>query len=560
MHTIVATLGDYPQIVLFLTLAIGAWFGRLKFGSFSLGAVTSTLIAGLIIGQLNIHIAPIVESTFFALFLFAVGYSAGPVFFRALKKDGLPQVLFTVIVCFSGLLTAYTLAKVLGYDPGLTAGLLAGGYTNSGTLGVAASNMKVLGLGAQQSAHLASLAAVSYAVTYPFGAAGSAWFLSSLAPKLLGIDLPTACRAFEAKMGGGKTDSAVGSAYRPLITRTFRVENDDLVGRTPRELNGTLKDVFITRHREGAQLLGPGADAVIERGATLAIAGSPEGLRAVAKEVGPEVDDTELLAYPTEDLDIVVTNKEATNRTVEELEHDELAKYGRPIFLHRLVRAGRDLAPTPDLEIKRWDVLTVHGSQEHVEQLASALGYADRVTSRSDVAFVGAGIVIGSLVGTLTMTVGGIPLSLSPDVGTLVAGLVFGYLRSLYRTFGRIPEPAVWVFNNVGLAGFIAVVGLNAAPGLISGLEAYGISLFLAGIVVTMVPLIVAVLLGRYVFKFHPGILFGACAGARSTSPSLGAVQEAARSAIPVIGYTVPYAVSRIVLAVFGIVILILMR
>ena len=560
MYYVVDVLRENPEIAIFLTLAIGFWFGSLKFGSFSLGVVTSTLIAGLLIGQLHNQIAPIVEDTFFTMFLFAVGYGAGPQFFPALKKDGLPQVLFTLIVCCTGLLAAYVAARLLGYGPGLAAGLLAGGYTNSGTLGVAAANMKELGLGPAQTASMASLAAVAYAVTYPFGAAGSAWFLSSLAPKILGIDLPRACKEFEATMGGRKAEPGVGSAYRQVLTRAFRVENTELLGRTPRELNRTLKGAFVTRHREGGRLLDPDVDAVIERGATLALAGSPQALQMAERKVGPEVDDAELLAYPTEDLEIVVTNKDAANRTLADLEHDELVRYGRPIFLLRVTRAGRDLAPTPDLELRRWDVLTVHGARKHVEQLANSLGYADRPTSRSDIAFMGAGIVVGSLVGAITVHVGGIPLSLSPSVGTLVAGLVCGYLRSVYRTFGRIPEPAVWVFNNVGLNGFIAVVGLNAGPGLVSGLMTNGISLFLAGIVVTMVPLVVAVFAGRYLFKFHPGILFGACAGARTTSAGLGAVQEAARSTIPVIGYTVPYAVGRLVLAIFGVVILQLLK
>jgi putative transport protein len=560
MQFLISTLRENPEIAIFLTLAIGFWFGSLKFGSFSLGTVTSTLIAGLLIGQLGIHIAPIVEDTFFTMFLFAVGYSAGPQFFPALKKDGLSQVLFTLIVSFVGLLTAYAAAKLLGYGPGLAAGLLAGGYTNSGTLGVAATNMSVLGLNPPQTASMASLAAIAYAVTYPFGAAGSAWFLSSLAPKILRIDLPTACKEFEAKMGGRKAEPGVGSAYRPVLTRSFRVENSELVGRMPRELNGTLEGAFVTRHREGDLLLEPDVDAVIERGATVAIAGSPQALRVVEKMVGPEVDDAELLAYPTEELDIVVTNKEAANRTIQEFEHDSLVQYGRPMFLLRVARAGCDLVLTPDLEIRRWDVLTVHGARKPVEHLAKSLGYADRPTFKSDIAFMGAGVVIGSLVGAITVHVGGIPLSLSPSVGTLIAGLVFGYLRSLYRTFGRIPEPAVWVFNNVGLNGFIAVVGLNAGPGLVSGLVTHGISLFLAGMAVTMVPMVVAVFAGRYLFKFHPGILFGACAGARSTSAGLGAVQEVARSPIPVIGYTVPYAVSRLVLAVFGVVILLIAK
>jgi len=472
-----------------------------------------------------------------------------------------PQVIFTLIVCGSGLLATYVAAKLLGYGPGLAAGLLAGGYTNSGTLGVAAANMKELGLDPTQTASQSGLAAIAYAVAYPFGAAASAWFLSSLGPKLLGIDLPGVCKDFEATKGGSrKSEPGVGSAYRPVLTRAFRVENAELVGRTPRGLNSTFKGAFITRYRDSDRLLEPNTDTVIQRGATLAIAGSPEALQTMERRVGPEVQDAELLAYPTEETDLVVTSKQAANRTVGDLERDGLAQFGRPLFLLRVSRAGQDLTPTPDLVLKRWDVLTVRGPRKQVEQLGKALGYVDRATSQSDIAFMAAAVVIGSLVGVITVHVGGIPLSLSPSVGTLVAGLVFGYLRSVFRTFGRIPEPAVWVFNNVGLNGFIAVVGLNAGPGLVSGLETNGISLFLAGVVVTLVPLIVAVLAGRYVFKFHPAILFGACAGARSSSAALGAVQEAAKSAVPVIGYTVPYAVSRLVLAVFGVLVLLILK
>ena len=133
-------------------------------------------------------------------------------------------------------------------------------------------------------------------------------------------------------------------------------------------------------------------------------------------------------------------------------------------------------------------------------------------------------------------------------------------MRSIYRTFGRIPEPALWVFNNVGLNGFIAAVGLNSAAGIIPGLAQYGVGLFAAGVVVSLLPLVVAVYLGKYVFKFHPAILLGACAGARSSTASLGALQEAAQSTVPAIGYTIPYAVSRIVLAVCGILILLVMK
>lgn len=561
MHYLVATLRAYPEIALFLTLALGFWLGARRLGSFSLGSVTSTLIAGLLVGQLHIPISPVVQSTFFMMFLFAVGFSVGPQFFRALKKDGLPQVAFALIVCASGLLTAYALAKALGYDAGLAAGLLAGGYTNSGALGVATANLHQLGLDPSHTEKMASLTAIAYAVTYPFGTAGAAWFLASLGPKLLGVDLKAATKELESTMGARSTEPGVGSAYRPVSSRAYRVDNPDLVGRKPQELVGILGDATVTRQRQDGKILELDAGALIQTGDTLVIAGSPHALLSAEKTVGPEVEDADLLGYPIEELDIVVTKKEPADlMTIRQMESAVLARYGRRIFLRRLTRAGREIEPSPDLKIRRHDVLTLRGARKNIEDIVPLLGYADRATSVTDMAYMAAGVVVGGLVGAVTIHVGGIPLSLSPSVGALLSGLVCGYLRSVYRTFGRIPDPALWVFNNVGLNGFIAVVGLNAAPGLVTGLETYGIGLFLAGIVVSIVPLAVGLYAGKYVFKFHPTILLGACAGARTTTAALGAVQEAAGSPLPAIGYTIPYAVGRIVLAVFGIIIVLLMK
>jgi len=558
LQPLIDVLRQNPELALFLTLAIG--FSLASFRLFKpLGTVTITLIAGLLIGQLDIHVAPVVQNTFFMMFLFAVGYSVGPQFFPALKKEGLPQVAFGLILCFAGFATAYIAGKIMGYDPALTAGLLAGGYTNTGTLGVASANMHVLGLGPQHTASMASLAAVAYAVTYPFGTAGAAWFLGSLAPKILRVDLPAAAKELEKKLGSHSSNEEL--ANPPLEARAFRLSNEQLAGHTPRELNRTLGESFyITRYRGGGKMVEANVEAPIPRGATVAIAGSPQALLLAEQKVGPEVDDPDLLAYEAEKIEIVVTKKDAMNRTLGDLQRDEIERYGRPIFLIGLTRAGKAINSTPDTKIQRWDVLTVRGVRAHVEDLVRVLGSADRATSKSDIAYMGAGIVIGGLIGAITIHVAGIPLGLSTSVGTLLAGLVCGYLRSLYRTFGRIPQPALWVFNNVGLNGMVAVIGLNAASGLVSGLTTYGIGLFVAGIFVSLVPLIVGLLVGKYVFKFHPVLLLGACAGARTTTAALGAVQDAAQSPLPAVGYTVPYAVARIVLAIFGLAMLLVMN
>jgi putative transport protein len=562
MHYVPDTLRHYPEIAIFLTLAIGFWFGALKFRSFSLGAVTSTLIAGLLVGQLGIHVAPVVQSTFFLMFLFAVGYSVGPQFFRALKKDGLPQIAFALLVCATGFVTAYVLGKLLGYNIGLTAGLLSGGYTNSGTLGVAADFVKQIGLTPDKAATMAALAAIAYAVTYPFGTAGAAWFLGSLAPKLLKVDLEASCKQLEQTMGVRTKQPGVRPAYLPVTARAYRVENTNLIGHKTSEVTSLVgaSEAFVVRVRQNGGIVDSGNGTVLQNGATIAVAGPARSLLLIERAVGPEIDDADLLNFPTEQLDVVVTSKAAVNRTVRQLEDAARSDTGHKIYLSKLTRSGEEIKPQPELQLQGHDVLTLMGTRNDIEKAAKTLGYADRQGTTSDIAFMSVAVVIGSLIGALTIHIAGIPLSLSTSVGTLIAGLVCGYLRSTYRTFGQIPEPALWIFNNVGLNGFIAAVGLNAAPGLVSGLKAYGVGLFLAGIMVSLVPLMVGLYAGKYIFKFHPGILLGACAGARSTTAALGAVQEAASSPIPAIGYTIPYAVGRIVMAVAGVIIVVLMK
>jgi putative transport protein len=205
-------------------------------------------------------------------------------------------------------------------------------------------------------------------------------------------------------------------------------------------------------------------------------------------------------------------------------------------------------------------VLTLVGAVPDVERAARALGYADRPTVSTDMIFVGLGIFLGGLVGLLSITVGGLPLTLTASGGALVMGLVFGWLRAVHPTFGRIPEPAMWVFDTVGLTVFMAVVGLAAGPSFVKGIQTTGISLVVVGLLVATLPHAVTILFGRYVLRMNPLILLGACSGAGTMTAALRAVQDEARSKLPALGYTVPYAIGNILLTAWGPVIVAMMR
>ena len=566
---LVATLRNYPEIAIFLTLGLGFWVGKFKVGSFGLGVVTSTLLAGVLVGQLDITISANVKSTFFLMFLFAVGYGVGPQFFRGLKGDGIQQVLFAVIMCVAVLLSAVIVGKVLGYDAGSTAGVLAGASTISAVLGVATNSIEQLGIDAASKQAMLNAMPVAYAVTYLFGTAGSAWILASLGPKILGVDLAAECRKYEEEMGGGLAASQDRiSGYTQFVLRAYKLADASWIGRTIREFEASLEGsesgqaqyrVFVERLRQGGRIIEPAPETVIGPDAVLAIAGRRERIVAQAGRIGPEVDDRELLDLELLLLDVVVTSKAIAGRTLADLVKSDLPQVGRGVFLRKIIRTGVEMPVTAGFKLERGDTVTLVGAKADVERLAPVIGYADRVTEETDMVVMGAGIVIGALIGALSFQIGGVPLSLSTSGGALIAGLVCGWLRSVNRTFGRIPAPALWVFNNIGLNAFIAVVGITAGPGFVAGLQAQGLQLFVAGLVVTTVPLIIGLLVGKYVFRMKAPIVLGACAGARTTTAALGAIEAEAKSKVPALGYTVTYAVGNTLLTVWGVVVVLLM-
>jgi len=563
MNWLVNTLRTNPEIAIFLALALGFLIGGVRIGKFSLGNVTGVLLAGVLIGQLNITISPNVKSVFFLMFLFAVGYSVGPQFFRGLKSDGLPQALFSVVLCVACLLCAFVAAKLAGYNMGQAAGLLSGACTISAVLGVASSTMSQVGLTPEQYKAMVDAMPVAYAVTYLYGTAGSAWFLASIGPKLLRVNLAKECAEYEAKMGGAADAGDQMSAYRRLTTRAYRVrESSKLAGKTIAEFEAlfTVPRVFIMRLRQGGTICETAREIVIRPGDTVGLAGPRELLLKIEAELGPEVDDRELFDVPIQLLDVVVTNKAIAGKTLLEIRQSGAAEEVRGVFLRKLIRTGQEMPFNAGTKVDRGDVVQIVGPVQEVEKAAKKIGYADRATEKTDVVFMGLGIAIGALIGAIVIPLGSVPLSLSTSGGTLIAGLVCGWLRSVNPMFGRIPGPALWVFNNIGLCTFIAVVGISTGPSFVAGLKTAGLSLFLWGVFVTTVPFIIGLFVGKYLFKMHPGILLGACAGARTTTAALGAIQDEAKSKVPALGYTVTYAVGNVLLITWGVVIVLMMK
>lgn len=558
-------LRTYPELAVFLTLGIGFWVGRIKVGKFTLGTVTSVLLVGVLIGQLNIPITGPLKSVFFLLFLFAIGYSVGPQFFRGLKKDGLPQMLFAAIMCVFCLLIPWLAALVLGYNAGEAAGLLSGSQTISAVIGVSTNTINSLSnVDEATKTSMINIMPVAYAVTYIFGTAGSAWILGSLAPKMLGgLDyVKKASHELEAQMGDDESDKpGFISAERPVVFRAYKIDDDwfGTEGKTVKEFEKFLQEkgrrLFVERVRARGEIKDVKPTLRLRQGDEVVLSGRREYVIGEETWLGEEVNDPELLHFPAEVLPVIVNCKDYCGKTVSGLRRQS---FMHGVSIRTIRRAGILIPVLPKTAIDPGDRVELVGLKSDVDEAAAKLGYADRPSNQTDMVFVGLGIFIGAILGTLTLHIGGVPLSFSTSGGALIAGLVLGWLRSMRPTYGYIPEPAIWVFNNVGLNMFIAVVGITSGPSFVAGLKAVGLSLFLAGIVATTVPLLVGVLMGRYLFKFHPALTLGCTAGARTTTAALGAIEDAVESQTPALGYTVTYAVGNTLLIIWGVVIVLL--
>jgi putative transport protein len=556
----------HPEIAVFLALGIGFFVGKFNYKGVGLGAVTGTLLAGVVIGAVlgdHLQVDPIVKQVFFLIFLFSLGYKLGPQFVAGLKGSGLPQALFALILAVVGFGTTIAISSVLGYNPGLAAGLAGGGLTQSSIIGVAQDSIAGLPVSTATARAWSDLVPVAYAVTYIFGTVGAALYVSLVAPRLLGIkDLPAAAKALEDKLGVHDVNPDVASAYQQVVQRAYRLDDSFesvTVGTFEQQSDArTGSRVFVARIRRGQDITTPGVADELHAGDVIVVAAHHAAVvEADLSTLASEVEDRALLDFPIEELSVVATSKEVVGKTVDDLRRDPRS---RQIFLKSITRAGQVIPFSGDTAIHAGDELRAQGPLPLLEQGIEHVGFPERTDPKTDMVTVAVGITVGALIGVPSVTLGNVPLSLTTSVGALIVGLLLGWRRSKSPTFGHVPPGAQWFFETVGLTAFVAVVGINAGPGFVDGLRQYGLQLFLAGVVVTLVPLVVMTLIGRFFFRrTDPVLILGMLTGAQTTTAAVGSLQETAKSSVPLLGFTVPYAIGNIVLSVGGAVVVAVM-
>ena len=407
---------------------------------------------------------------------------------------------------------------------------------------------------------LESQIAVGFSVCYLVSTAAGAYFLSGVAPRLVGVrDLPAAARQVERRLGVNSNPD-VASGYYSIVRRAYRLEPSHLVGRTVQEaeLDARARGHTLVLHRmrrdDVISVLTPAT--VLHVGDTVTVSTRRGHLTAEDPTTfGVEIDDPELLGYDVQELPIIVTNKRFAGKTLSDVMNEVAPR----IFVNDLLRAGVKVPWSASTLVQLGDEICVQGIADEVESAAARLGYPLRTTPATDLSYVGLGIALGCLIGVPTIGVLTAKFGLTTSGGALLAGLFLGYLRSRHPAFGQFPAAANWLVSIGGLCVFVGAVGITAAPHFIEGLQQEGLGLVLGGFIVGLFPMVVSLYLGRYLFKFEVPVLLGVIAGANTTTAGIAAVTEAARSQIPVIGYTAPYAIGNILLTLWGSVIIVLL-
>ena len=551
----------YPEMAVYLAIGIGYVIGRVKFRGVGLGVVTGSLLGGILIGNyFHVLVSDQAKAMLFLLFLFGIGYSVGPGFFGNLKGEGWRWAVLGVLVPAIGLLTTYGVARYLKLDPGYSAGLLSGSLTESPAIGTAIEAIRDLPVADELKQQWIGHVAVADAICYIFGTLGVILVCSSIGPKLLRIDVGAESRGVEQKLGIKRTKLGVSSAWQPISYRAYTIRpNGRIVGKTIAEVEKAVPAtrLFVDRIRRSGEIFWALPTTVLEAEDTVAALGRTAALVNLSSS-SIEASDPELLEIPMASYGLYVTSPKVAGRTLQDIVED--IDEARGVLLRSITRSGQSIPIGPGTIVEKGDTLQVTGSEAAVVRFAPLVGRLINPTDESDFVVLGIAVFLGVLFGaTLIIPVGHLRIALGTSVGTLLAGVLVGWLRSVKPWFGRMPDAAISFMKSIGLAAFVAMVGLKAGPIFVNAVKEFGYVLFLGGIVVTLVPLLVGLFVGRYLLRLNPVLLLGGLAGAQTMIAGVAAVQEKSESPVAMLGYSYTVAFGHILLTTWGTVIVALM-
>jgi putative transport protein len=543
MEEVATLIRETPLAALMLVVAAGFLLGRLRWRRLALGPAGGTLLVALVAGSIGLRPSEIgvgpapalsVGALGFSLFLFSVGFEAGPRFFSSLRRGrGWRYVVTGNVVNLLAVLVAVGASAALGLGGAVSAGALAGALTSAPTYAAAAELLPD-----------PRAVSVSFALTYPVGLIALV-LLVQLVPRWLGEDL-----------SDDEDDERPGrhGPSQPELTRCFRIANDTVIGRSLRELNlGAATGCIVQRlHREESIRLTDG-DTVLERGDHLLVTGRLDELERFARRVGPEVYDEELQRRLPPPRRVLVTRKSVARIPLAELDLTR-RHHALVVAIHR---GECEVEPGADIALQIGDVVDVVGPRAGVAAVAEELGRFETPQLRFAAPIYAVGILLGLLLGRVELGIGDVSLRVGSAAGLLISGLLIGRLRHVGRFRLDVSPVARHLVRDLGILLFVAETGLRAAA---SGAGGFPILATVAvGLLASVVPVAGALLVARRLLRLRPVEAWGSVCGGMTSSAALTVVRDAAGSREPAVSYSAAFAVSSVLVTIAGQVVVLLL-
>lgn len=538
-----------PVVALFISLALGYLIGKVRLGPIQIGGVCGTLFVALALGQLGITLAPDLKNTAFALFIFALGFTAGPQFFNNIR-GGWRYGILSFVEVLSVLALLVVAILLFGLDHGTASGLFAGAATESAVLGTASDAIARIALPADELARLQANMATAYSITYLFGLVAIVVFTTQIGPLLLGINVREASAEL-AKQLGADDDTGRENGVPEIVSRAFLAgpTAGSSVGDFENSVNGV---VTIDRIGRDGVFSKATVETVLEADDIILVIGRRHSVIAVSERFGKEVPLPPGETVSLVEHEVVLARRDLNGRRIRDLRRMASTEQRRGVFISHIRRLGQTIPALPGTMLEQGDVLTLYGTEDSIARNGPELGHMLPTTSTTDFVMLGLGVVAGLGLGELSLKIGALNLTLGTGGGALVSGLVFGWLHMHNPQYGGIPSPAAAFMKDFGLATFIAAVGLSVGPDAFGLLKQYGLVLPVLAILVSALPALFSLYIGHYLLKIEGPILLGAIAGQHCSTPSISALVSLAGNSTPVIGYTVTYAISNVLLPLMG--------
>lgn len=515
-----------PYFGLFVIICIGFLLGSIKIKGISLD-ISAIIFVALFFGHYGLEIPPIIGKVGLILFIYTIGAQAGPGFFESFKQQGRSLFILALVIVGSASALAFVAFKWSGIEMPIAIGLLTGALTSTPGL---AAGIDITG---------SPLVSIGYGIAYPFGVIGVILFVR-LYPKVICANIKKAEEEYERNNRAG---------YPEILSKNFRVENQKVFGRTIEQLQvRSMTKAVISRILKKDQAEVPTSTTILEKGDLLHAVGTLEALERFSILMGSESFDEIPLHANFDVRSVLVTNPDAFNKTLGSFNLQR--NYGATVT--RVRRSSIDIDPTPNLKLQMGDKIKVACSKENLTQVANTFGDDDSQLSDSDFFPVAAGIVLGILVGELSLAAGNkLSLNLGLTGGILAVAMILSRIGRTGPIIWSMSGTATHLLRQLGLMFFLVETGTSAGARIVETFDEYGIQLFVIGGIITLVPMLLAVLVAHFMTKMNLLSLLGALTGSMTSTPGLAAVDPMTKTNAPAIAYATVYPLAMVLLIIF---------